>query len=155
MRDRREASLLSAGKEVRAVTQELVAGQRAGQRQAAVRAELRLAPAVVTRVAEGWAARIRAEVGAPVSATGLSPAVDPAAVRTALAARARVEREAAILDLAEAAQALARADVAAAHGEHDRAAVHVREGKRLYRRADCRHRLAGLLDPAPRGSSEA
>ena len=74
------------------------------------------------------------------------PDADPEAVRLALAERARFEHEAAVLDLAEAAQAAARADAGMRRGEPGSAAAHLDQSDRLYRRADLRRRLAHRLE---------
>lgn len=98
--------------------------------------------------------RIRDEVLGRYGVDVREPGADPEAMRVALAERARFEHEAAVLDLAEAAQAAARADAAVGRGEPATAAAHLDQSDRLYRRADLRrqlaHRLVSGLAPATR-----
>lgn len=97
----------------------------------------------VARRAFDW---IRCEVLGRYGVDVREPRADPVAVRLAVAERARVEHEAAALDLADAAQAAARADADMWRGEADRAAAHLDESDQLYRRADLRRRLAHCLE---------
>lgn len=90
--------------------------------------------------------RIRSEVLGRYGVDVREPGADPEAVRLALAERARFEHEAAVLDLADAAQAAARADAGIRRGEPDTAAAHLDQSDRLYRRAELRRRLAHRLE---------
>ena len=91
--------------------------------------------------------RIRAQVLARYGVDVREPRADPAAVAGALAVRAGIEREAAVLDLAEAAQAMAHAGAGGGRAEDGNAAAQFRRGERLYRRADSRRALTARLDP--------
>ena len=95
------------------------------------------------------AERIRAEVMARYQVDVLRPCASPAAVQAALAERARTEREAAALDLTDAAQALARADPQARHHQPARDCAELERGIRLYSSAERRRRLAERIDPRP------
>jgi hypothetical protein len=92
--------------------------------------------------------RIRGEVLGRYGVDLREPRADPAAVRLAVAERARVEHEAAALDLAEAAQAATRADADMRRGEADTAAAHLDQSDQLYRQADLRRQLAHRLESA-------
>jgi hypothetical protein len=91
--------------------------------------------------------RIRTEVLARYHVDVRGLAANPAAIQTALAERARIEREAAGLDLTEAAQAMARGDAAARSGRQDEAAAYRDQADHLYARAGRRRRLAQRIDP--------
>ncbi len=90
---------------------------------------------------------IRAGVMAHLEADARDPVPEREALQAGLAERARFEREAAALDLADAAQAMARADVAAREGRQDQAAVCREQGADLYARAGRRRRLADRIGP--------
>lgn len=100
---------------------------------------------------------IRAEVMARYEVDARDPVPDRKALQAALAERAKIEREAAALDLADAAQAMARADVAAREGRQDEATVCREQGADLYARAGRRRRLADRIGPqrAVRGNGAA